>query len=67
MREVLACNVPDATTLEGGAQLPVDDSSLDAVLVASAWHWMEVDPTITEAARALCSDGVLGVVWTGPD
>ncbi len=68
MREVLARQVPGATVLEGrGEQLPVDDASVDAILVSSAWHWMDVEPTIAEAARALRDDGVLGVVWSGPD
>jgi SAM-dependent methyltransferase len=68
MREVLARQVPGATVLEGrGERLPVDDASVDAILVSSAWHWMDVEPTLLEAARALRDGGVLGVVWSGPD
>jgi len=68
MREVLSRRVPEATVLEGrGERLPVADASVDAILVSSAWHWMAVEPTIAEAARALRAGGVLGVVWSGPD
>jgi SAM-dependent methyltransferase len=68
MREVLARQVPGATVVDGrGEQLPVDNASLDAILVSSAWHWMDVEPTLREAARALREHGVLGVVWSGPD
>jgi len=68
MRQVLVRRVPGATVLDGrGEQLPIDDASADAILVSSAWHWMDVEPTLTEAARALRPGGVLGVVWSGPD
>jgi SAM-dependent methyltransferase len=68
MREVLARNVPEATVLEGqGERIPVEDVSADAVVVSSAWHWMDVDATIAEVARVLRPRGVLGVVWSGVD
>jgi SAM-dependent methyltransferase len=68
MREVLARNVPEVTVLEGrGEQLPLPDSSRDAVLVSSAWHWMDADATVTEVARVLRPGGVLGVAWAGVD
>jgi SAM-dependent methyltransferase len=68
MREVLTRQVPDATVLEGrGEAVPVEAASVDAVLVSSAWHWMQVQPTVSEAARVLRDGGVLGVLWSGPD
>jgi SAM-dependent methyltransferase len=68
MRHVLARNVPDATVLEGrGERIPVEDASADAVVVSSAWHWMDVDATAAEVARVLRPHGVLGVVWSGVD
>jgi SAM-dependent methyltransferase len=68
MREVLLRQVPGTTVLEGrGEQLPVDDASVDAILISSAWHWMDGDATVAEAARALRPGGALGVVWSGPD
>ncbi len=68
MRGVLSRNVPDAVVLEGtGERLPLDDGSADGILVSSAWHWMDVEPTLAEAARVLRPRGLLGVVWAGPD
>lgn len=68
MRAVLAANNPAATALAGrGDAIPLEDESVDAVLVASAWHWMEVEPTVAEIARVLRPQGRLGVVSTGPD
>ena len=68
MRAVLTRNVPEATVLEGrGERIPVEDASADAVVVSSAWHWMDHDAAAAEVARVLRPDGVLGVVWSGLD
>ncbi len=68
MREVLRRTVPDATVLDGrGEQIPVEDRSVDAVVVSSAWHWMDVDATVAEVARVLRPGGGLGIVWSGVD
>jgi ubiquinone/menaquinone biosynthesis C-methylase UbiE len=45
------------------SQIPVADSSVDAVLVADAWHWFDPDPTIEEIRRVLKPAGWLGLVW----
>ena len=68
MRDVLQRNVPEALVLEGsGEKLPLEDASIDAILVSSAWHWMDVDATVAEAARVLRPGGMLGVIWSGVD
>jgi len=68
MREVLAAHNPEATSLAGrGDAIPLEDGTADAVLVSSAWHWMEVEPTLAEIHRILRPGGRLGVVWAGPD
>jgi SAM-dependent methyltransferase len=68
MRAVLAATVPPATVLAGrGEDIPVDDESIDAVVVSSAWHWMDPGPTTAEIARVLHGGGILGVVWSGLD
>jgi SAM-dependent methyltransferase len=68
MRDVLARRCPQATALEGrGDAIPLDDGVADAVLVSSAWHWMDVEPTLVEIGRVLRPRGRLGVVWAGPD
>ncbi len=64
MLDVLARNNPDARCHQtDAASLPFEDGSLDAVLVADAWHWMDNEATITELRRVLRPGGWLGVVW----
>ena len=68
MRAVLVRNVPEAIVREGqGERIPVGDASADAVLVASAWHWMDHEAAVAEVARVLRPGAVLGVVWSGLD
>ena len=68
MRAVLAREVPEATVRDGaGERIPVEDASADAVLVSSAWHWMDHAAATAEAARVLRPGGTLGVVWSGID
>jgi SAM-dependent methyltransferase len=49
-----------------GEALPLRSSSLEAVLVSSAWHWLDPDLAVPEIGRVLRPGGVLGVVWSGP-
>jgi SAM-dependent methyltransferase len=66
MRAVLVRRSPEVRTLKGVAEaLPVEDASLDAVLVSSAWHWFEQPAAINEMARVLRNDGALFVLWNG--
>jgi SAM-dependent methyltransferase len=68
MRAVLSRAVPGATALAGkGEDIPMPESSVDAVVASSSWHWMEPNATLREVARVLKPGGVLGVVWSGPD
>ncbi len=50
-----------------GQALPFADACLDAVVVSSAWHWMEGEETVAEVARVLRPGGIFGVLWNGPD
>jgi SAM-dependent methyltransferase len=43
--------------------LPLDDGSVDAVLVAQAWHWVHPGRASREVARVLVPGGRLGLVW----
>jgi SAM-dependent methyltransferase len=68
MLSVLARRSPSVIPVEGLAEhLPFGASTVDAVMISSAWHWMEPQTTIAEIARVLRPGGVLGVLWNGPD
>ncbi len=47
--------------------LPSPDSSVDVVLAASAWHWVDEARAVPEVARVLRPSGRLSLVWSGPD
>lgn len=64
MLAVLARNNPTARHHHSvSTAIPVEDASLDAVLVADAWHWFDPDATIIELGRVLKPGGWLGLVW----
>jgi SAM-dependent methyltransferase len=64
MRAEFARVLPDVPVLEGSAEaLPFEDGSVDAVVVAQAWHWVDPARAMPELARVLRPGGGLGVVW----
>lgn len=64
MREQLVRAVPGAQVLPGSAErLPIDGESVDAVLAAQAWHWVDPARAVPEVARVLRPGGVLGLLW----
>ena len=68
MRSVLAQEVPGARAVDGrGEAMPLPDSSVDAVVASSSWHWMDPVPTLHEMARILVPGGILAALWSGPD
>ncbi|KZM35778.1 MULTISPECIES: class I SAM-dependent methyltransferase [Oerskovia] len=68
MRAQLQDAVPGAHVLPGTAErIPLEDGSVDAVLVAQAWHWFDVATAVPEIARVLRPGGRLGVVWNVRD
>jgi len=67
MRAVLARRSPSALAVGARAEaLPFADASFDAVVVSSAWHWMDPLLTVPEVGRILRPGGRLGVLWNGP-
>ena len=68
MRDQFARVLPDVPILEGTAEaLPVDDASVDAVVVAQAFHWFDAEAALAELARVLRHGGGLGLVWNERD
>jgi ubiquinone/menaquinone biosynthesis C-methylase UbiE len=68
MRTVLQERVPGVVALGGRAEsIDLPHASADAVFASSSWHWVEPVAALTEVARVLVPDGLLGVVWSGPD
>jgi SAM-dependent methyltransferase len=68
MRAVLAARCPEAEVLEGrGEGIPLPEASVDAVVIASAWHWLDPDRAVPEIVRVLRPGGALGVIWVSRD
>ncbi len=64
MRAVLERVVPETRPLAGTAEaLPVDDESVDAVVVAQAFHWFDGPAAVAEFHRVLRPDGRFGLIW----
>jgi SAM-dependent methyltransferase len=68
MREQLARAVPGVPVHPGTAEdIPLPDGSVDAVLAAQAWHWVDQARAVPEVARVLVPGGQLGLVWNMRD
>ncbi|MBO0979426.1 class I SAM-dependent methyltransferase [Microbacterium sp. SD291] len=68
MLDVLRTKLPDAVALEGSAErIPVEDSSVDVVSVAQAFHWFDRESACAEISRVLLPGGTLGLIWNHSD
>lgn len=68
MRAQFAQSVVGVPIVDGSATaLPFEDSSLDAVTVAQAFHWFDVPAATTELARVLRATGGVGLIWNERD
>jgi SAM-dependent methyltransferase len=68
MRAVLSARCPEAEVLAGrGEDIPLPAASVDAVLISSAWHWLDHEQAVPEIARVLRVGGRLGVIWISRD
>ncbi|MFM8600284.1 MAG: class I SAM-dependent methyltransferase [Mycobacterium sp.] len=68
MLEVLRSALPETPALLGSAeQIPLPDNTVDAVLVAQAWHWFDPQRAAAEVARVLRPGGRLGLLWNVRD
>ena len=68
MLAVLKRRGPAVRAVSGRSEaLPLQDGVADAVIISSAWHWMDPELTVPEIARVLRDGGRFGVVWNGRD
>ena len=64
MREELHRAVPGVPVLAGtGEQIPLADGTVDVVIVAQAWHWVDPARAVPEVARVLAPGGRLALLW----
>jgi SAM-dependent methyltransferase len=64
MRAELRGVAPGARVLAGTAEeIPVPDATVDTVLVAQAWHWVDPVRAVPEVARVLTPGGRIGLLW----
>lgn len=55
---------PRALVVAGTAeQVPLEDSSVDAVVVGQAWHWFDEAAALASVHRVLRAGGTLGLLW----
>lgn len=68
MAAVLRSRSPGVHVVSGrGEALPLISGKADALLISSAWHWMDPLVTVPEIARVLRDGGRFGVIWTSRD
>ncbi|CAN3366424.1 hypothetical protein DICA0_E38886 [Diutina catenulata] len=67
MLDSLSANFPqigkDNVILGSSYKLPLPDSSVDAVLIAQAFHWFSDETSVAELRRVLKPHGKLGLIW----
>ena len=68
MRVAFEAAVPGIEILEGTAEaIPLPDASVDAVVVAQAFHWFDSEKALAEIDRVLREGGGVALVWNRRD
>jgi SAM-dependent methyltransferase len=68
MRKKFSSILPEVQILNGTAeQIPLPDESVDAVVVAQAFHWFQGEAALKEIYRILRPHGKLGLIWNVRD
>jgi ubiquinone/menaquinone biosynthesis C-methylase UbiE len=64
MRAVLTRATEAYRVIDGRAEaIPLDDASVDAVLVGQAFHWFAMEAALAEIERILRPGGGLALIW----
>jgi len=64
MRAVFKGAVPRGVVVAGTAEaIPISTGTMDAVVVAQAFHWFDNQQAVTEIARTIRPGGGLALVW----
>jgi SAM-dependent methyltransferase len=62
--EMRALIAPSADVRAGIAEaIPLEDATVDAVLVGQAFHWFDRNPALAEIGRVLRPGGTVGLLW----
>ena len=68
MRTKFSALLPDIEVLQGTAEnIPLEDNSLDTIIVAQAFHWFKGDEALKEIHRVLKPKGNMGLIWNARD
>jgi SAM-dependent methyltransferase len=68
MAAVLRRQSPGVEVVRGvGEAIPLRTGSADALLISSAWHWMNPELAVPEIARVLRPGGRFGLIWNSRD
>lgn len=68
MRKKFSSLLPNVEVLVGTAEdIPLKGSSLDAVVVAQAFHWFKGEAALKEIHRVLKPKGKIGLIWNVRD
>jgi len=68
MRQVFAEVVPGVPVAGGTAEaIPLGDRTVDAVVVAQAFHWFDTPEALAEMVRVLRPGGTLSLIWNERD
>lgn len=67
MASVLRANSPGVHVVAGLAEALPIGGVVDALLISSAWHWMDSERAVPEIGRVLRDGGRFGLIWTSRD
>jgi MOSC domain-containing protein YiiM/SAM-dependent methyltransferase len=68
MRAKLTGALPSVEAVEGTAErIPLENHSVDAVVVGQAFHWFDGIRAVSEIRRVLRPSGALGLIWQARD